>query len=648
MKSIVVVDESPSVRETLTIVLGREHLVRAAATIEEMPATESAALVILGLPPAARETAVVDAALATVDGRVPFLLLNRPGARADDRLRRAGRSFSVVAKPFELHALRAAVTRALAEPAIPAAAVSEDDPAGRWLDHPYLSREAALVAARALGTELPVLLIGTPGTGAPDVARTLHAGRMKPGQFIARSARGLDERAVGRAARRARRGTLFIDDVDLASCEAQHALLALLRAHDDRSGGDAPDVVAASATSLDARVAAGEVVPELAHALAGVVLRLTPLCERAIDVPQLIDAETTRLARRLGLAAVSYTEAARTRLTQYLWPGNVAELTAVVMRTLAIRRPGAIDASDLLFDGRDIVRDGEVARDGNAAIRTPFEHRAVRTTAAETARLPRIAAPPTVSPASDRRARTLHAIPVTPVRTLEPDVTPSAPGAELPSLEVLVGELAHELRNPMVTIKTFAQHLDSVLADPEVRARFSTLAGEAITRMDALLENLLDFARFRAPQRQPTDLRALMDRALAECADELGRKDVRVEHGHDGTGRVDADEAQLLFAFRSLLGGLLPDLLPHEPLRVSGLEPAQLVLSAHTERTVSQRLARLVGDEHDGDEPQGLPLAFALAAALIRRNGGVLRTAVAADGRTAITVDWSRTTREGV
>jgi hypothetical protein len=93
---------------------------------------------------------------------------------------------------------------------------------------------------------------------------------------------------------------------------------------------------------------------------------------------------------------------------------------------------------------------------------------------------------------------------------------------------------------------------------------------------------------------------------------------------------------------------LLPDLLPHEPLRVSGREPAQLVLSAHTERTVSQRLAQLVGDEHDGDEGQGLPLAFALAAALIRRNGGVLRTAVAADGRTAITVDWSRTTREGV
>jgi signal transduction histidine kinase len=58
--------------------------------------------------------------------------------------------------------------------------------------------------------------------------------------------------------------------------------------------------------------------------------------------------------------------------------------------------------------------------------------------------------------------------------------------ATAPTLEVLLGELAHELRNPMVTIKTFAQHLDSVLDDPEVRARFAALTGEAITRMDTL------------------------------------------------------------------------------------------------------------------------------------------------------------------
>ncbi len=630
MKSILVVDESPTIRETLAIVLGRDHRVATAATIDAIPTAESPALVILGLPTAARESVVVDAALAAVGERVPLLLLSRPGVRTRDRLRRSGRAFSIVAKPFDLHALRAAVDLALAEPPSAPAPTSWRSTARRWLEHPYVTRECALIASRAIATDLPVLVIGTGGTGASDVARALHVGRGRPGRFVVRSARDLDDRALRRARRRARRGTLFVDDVHAASREAQHALLALLREQHETSD-DLPDVVTATDAPLDERVARGDFLSELAHTIAGAVLRLTPLRDRADDVPALVEVETARVARRLGLGDVTYTEPALVRLARYLWFGDVAELTAVITRTVAVRRPQMIDATDLLFDSRDIARDAELS---------PAEEPAGR---------PRNVPPSqSAANASERRARALHAIPATTAAAHTLQAAPAAAErAELPSLEVLVGELAHELRNPMVTIKTFAQHLDSVLADPEVRARFSALAGDAITRMDALLENLLDFARFRAPQRQPTDLRTLMDRALAECADDLARKDVRVEWGGEVASRVDADEAQLLFAFRSLLGGLLPALLPHEPLRVSVTDPFTLALNAHTERTVSQRLAQLVGDERDGDG-QTLPLAFALAAALIRRNGGMLRTALGADGRTAITVEWpARRTQEG-
>ena len=84
-------------------------------------------------------------------------------------------------------------------------------------------------------------------------------------------------------------------------------------------------------------------------------------------------------------------------------------------------------------------------------------------------------------------------------------------------LEVVLGELAHELRNPMVTIKTFAQHLDSVLADPEVRARFSALTADAIDRMDGLLETLARFLPLpgsgAAADRRAGDLRSCARRA---------------------------------------------------------------------------------------------------------------------------------------
>jgi hypothetical protein len=310
----------------------------------------------------------------------------------------------------------------------------------------------------------------------------------------------------------------------------------------------------------------------------------------------------------------------------------------VITRSLALHRRNVVDVDDLLFDPMDAPR----AALGGSDTPLPLEggtggaERDASRPGGDGAGIGRPS--PAAPPPAERRTRTLHAV-SSPPPARSVDAAPAVGGT--PALEVLVGELAHELRNPMVTIKTFAQHLDSVLADPEARARFATLAGEAITRMDTLLETLLDFARFRAPQPTHTDVGQLVTRALAEHADDLARKEVTVERRDDGAALVEADESQLLFALRSLIGGLVPDLLPRAPLRVAASGPATLALTAHAERTVAQRLTQLVGEGRDGDGAEPLPLAFAMAAALIRRNGGTLRTATRDDGTMTITIEWT-------
>jgi len=314
--------------------------------------------------------------------------------------------------------------------------------------------------------------------------------------------------------------------------------------------------------------------------------------ERRADLPVMVARLTERLAPRLGLDPVIYSEGALERLMHYLWFGNLAELAAVVARTLAVHRPRVVEPEQILFTAG--------ARPASAA-RPPAVARVAEPVAAHT---PAAAAPP----------------------------------ATMPTLEIVLGELAHELRNPMVTIKTYAQHLDSVLADPEMRARFASLTDEAITRMDALLETLLDFARFRAPAPQPTDLRMLLDRVLGERADELARKDVRVERNGAGASVVRADESQMLFALRSLLDGVVRDLQPHKPMRVRVPAPGTLELELHAERSTAERLRAYVeaaAGEHDVEAP---PLPFALAASLIQRNGGRLETRAGDEGATVITV----------
>src|SRR5204862_6401915 len=80
-----------------------------------------------------------------------------------------------------------------------------------------------------------------------------------------------------------------------------------------------------------------------------------------------------------------------------------------------------------------------------------------------------------------------------------PPAPPPPPTDE--RLEALLAELAHEILNPLSTVKMMLGHLPQLLADAEARDALSGRADEAIGRVDALLQNVLGYARLGAPTR---------------------------------------------------------------------------------------------------------------------------------------------------
>ncbi|MBP1689673.1 MAG: hypothetical protein H6Q34_246, partial [Deltaproteobacteria bacterium] len=165
---------------------------------------------------------------------------------------------------------------------------------------------------------------------------------------------------------------------------------------------------------------------------------------------------------------------------------------------------------------------------------------------------------------------------------------------------------------------------------------------DAIGRMDGLLENLLDFSRFRAPAPQPIDVQAILDRAIGEHAEELERRHVTVERNGVGVGPVDADEAQVMFALRSLCRGLVSDLVPHTPIKIRGAGPGVVEIEVRTEASTAARLSAWVEPRANGGVAETPPLTWVLAAALLGRNGGALKVSKGNAGTTVIRVDWTR------
>jgi signal transduction histidine kinase len=85
---------------------------------------------------------------------------------------------------------------------------------------------------------------------------------------------------------------------------------------------------------------------------------------------------------------------------------------------------------------------------------------------------------------------------------------------QLATVGLIGAGVAHEIRNPLVSIKTFVQLLPTHYHDEKFRERFTRLIGDEVERIDRLTEQLMDLAAPKQYQCGPADLHAVIESAM--------------------------------------------------------------------------------------------------------------------------------------
>ena len=124
----------------------------------------------------------------------------------------------------------------------------------------------------------------------------------------------------------------------------------------------------------------------------------------------------------------------------------------------------------------------------------------------------------------------------------------------LASIGTLAAGMAHEIKNPLVSLKTFAQLLPERYDDPEFRATFGPLLNDEVGRIDQLVGQLLDFARPVKPSLAPVSLHAMLDAALQLITQQIKTHRLKLVRSFDAPNeRVRGDERLLRQVFVNLL-----------------------------------------------------------------------------------------------
>lgn len=216
--------------------------------------------------------------------------------------------------------------------------------------------------------DVPVLILGEPGSGKGTVARLIHKLSVRSGfaflrvncatlpgellevELFGRSRMGVEDgmnRARPGKLELGRRGTLLLDEITEMPLSLQEKLVQVLQ-HRQFVRPEGEDVVAAdvrilAATSakLDRALAEKRLREDLYYRLSAFTVHVPPIRHRKDEIKVLLKYLMHKLARCYGLPARDFTPSVLEACVNHAWPGNLEELETFAKRYLLAGDEGA-------------------------------------------------------------------------------------------------------------------------------------------------------------------------------------------------------------------------------------------------------------------------------------------------------------------
>ncbi|NQU19406.1 hypothetical protein HQ550_04575 [bacterium] len=103
---------------------------------------------------------------------------------------------------------------------------------------------------------------------------------------------------------------------------------------------------------------------------------------------------------------------------------------------------------------------------------------------------------------------------------------------KLKAVATFASGMAHEIKNPLTAIKTFAEYLPQKTEDKEFLGKFSKIVGSEVEKIDNLVHQLLDFSKPAPLQLKKADIHKLVDETLELLNNQFIRHNIKVNKNY--------------------------------------------------------------------------------------------------------------------
>ncbi len=213
----------------------------------------------------------------------------------------------------------------------------------------------------------------------------------------------------------------------------------------------------------------------------------------------------------------------------------------------------------------------------------------------------------------------------------------------LAALGTLAASLAHEIRNPLVSVRTFIQLLPERLADEEFRTTFRDLALGEVERIVSLINDLLAFSRPAPAELEPSDLNELVGQIVRLLDAEARRHDLALaSDADDALPPVVVDVAQVKQVLMNVILNAIQACPPHGRVEITTRSEGRscVVAVADTGPGIAPEHVGRIFDPFFSTKDAGSGLGLFVAHQIVSQHGGHIAAVPRPGGGTVFSIHF--------
>jgi signal transduction histidine kinase len=194
---------------------------------------------------------------------------------------------------------------------------------------------------------------------------------------------------------------------------------------------------------------------------------------------------------------------------------------------------------------------------------------------------------------------------------------------KLKAVATLAAGMAHEIKNPLTSIKTFTEYLPEKKNDPAFLLKFQRIVGSEVDKINNIVQSLLEFSKPKDLHLEESSINSLLEETLSLLSNDFLKHDIKIEKNLSSLPQVKVDPSQMKQVFLNVLLNAIDSIKNGGMIMIeTKTEKKVFIKIKDSGRGIDKEDLKRIFDPFFSKKDRGTGLGLSVVHGIIKKHGG--------------------------